>query len=268
MTPVLRIDQDRLWNSLMELSRIGAYTDAETGLTGVDRQTLTDADFAGRHLVTRWMREAGLQVRVDAMGNVFGRRSGTDADAAPVLVGSHIDTVATAGAFDGCLGVLGGIEVVRTLDEHGVCTRRPVEIPSVVPDRAEITVDLRNPDDQHMAAAEADHAAYLDRLQAGDPRLRIEAQRMARTRHVPFDEGVQKIIAGSMDDLGLEHLSLMSGAGHDAQEIAAIAPAAMIFVRGESDGISHNPREYSTPEACARGVDVLATTVLRLADEP
>ena len=107
----------------------------------------------------------------------------------------------------------------------------------------------------------------ITELRIADPRLRIDTHRMAKTRHVPFDEGVQKTIAAAMDDLGLQHMSLMSGAGHDAQEVAAIAPAAMIFVRGEYDGISHNPRGYSTPEACARGVDVLATTLLRLANE-
>jgi N-carbamoyl-L-amino-acid hydrolase len=90
---------------------------------------------------------------------------------------------------------------------------------------------------------------------------------MARTGYVPFDAGVQKAIATAADDHGLAHLSLLSGAGHDAQEMAAICPTAMIFVRGEYDGISHNPREYSTPEACARGIDVLATTLVRLAGE-
>jgi N-carbamoyl-L-amino-acid hydrolase len=90
---------------------------------------------------------------------------------------------------------------------------------------------------------------------------------MARTSHVPFDERIQQVIAAAADDHGLAHLALLSGAGHDAQEMAAICPTAMVFVRGEYDGISHNPREYSTPEACGRGIDVLATTLLRLADE-
>jgi N-carbamoyl-L-amino-acid hydrolase len=90
---------------------------------------------------------------------------------------------------------------------------------------------------------------------------------LARTGHVPFDQRVQQVIADAADDLGLTHLALLSGAGHDAQEMAAICPTAMIFVPGEYDGISHNPREYSTPEACAHGVDVLATTLLRLAQE-
>ncbi|MEV6396250.1 M28 family peptidase [Streptomyces sp. NPDC051907] len=119
MTGLVTVDGDRLWRSLMALAEVGAYDDERTGLRGVNRLALTDADAAGRRLVVSWMEEAGLTVRVDRMGNVYGRREGTDPAARPVLTGSHIDSVATAGAFDGCLGVLGGIEVVRTLDHRG-----------------------------------------------------------------------------------------------------------------------------------------------------
>jgi N-carbamoyl-L-amino-acid hydrolase len=90
---------------------------------------------------------------------------------------------------------------------------------------------------------------------------------MAKTRQVPFDPAVQDAAASAAADLGFPTMRLMSGAGHDAQEIAAIAPTAMIFVRGQYDGISHNPREYSTPEDCAAGIAVLGTTLLRLAGE-
>ncbi|MGW9595249.1 allantoate amidohydrolase [Streptomyces chartreusis] len=415
----ISVDADRLWRSLMDLAEIGAYDDERTGLRGVNRLALTDADAAGRRRVIAWMEEAGLAVRVDRMGNIYGRREGTDPTAPPVLTGSHIDSVATAGAFDGCLGVLGGIEVVRTLDERGIVTRRPIEVgvfteeegvrfgtdmlgsavaagrltldyahgltdrdgrslgdelartgfdgpadvrldppyayvechieqgpvlaengvgigvvtgvqgiswqeitvhgraahagttptqlradaglaaaeiivrlramvdsgeygelratvghltvhpdlTNIVPARAELTVDLRNPDDAAMARAEEDLAAFLRELEDARPGLTLTTRRIAGTAYVPFDETVQKVIAGAADDRGLAHISLLSGAGHDAQEIAALCPTAMIFVRGEHDGISHNPREYSTPEACACGVDVLATTLLRLADQ-
>ena len=415
----LAVDGGRLWASLTELARIGAYDDADTGLVGVNRQSLTDADADGRNLVVSWMNDAGLDVRIDQMGNIFGRREGTNADAAPVMSASHIDTVATGGAFDGCLGVLGALEVVRSLNDARITTRRPIVIaafteeegvrfgtdmlgsavatgrlsldyaydltdstglrfgdelerigfkgeqdvrltpphayvechieqgpvlaqegfeigvvtgvqaiswqkvtihgraahagttptelridaglaaariivhlrdmvdsgnygrlratvghittspglPSVVPERAEITVDLRNPDDEHMARAEADLADFLTTLEGTQPGLRIQARRMAKTAAVPFDSGAQRAIAESADLLGYLHMPLMSGAGHDAQEVAAIAPVAMIFIRGEYDGISHNPREYSTPQACAHGIDVLANTLLRLADE-
>ncbi|WP_330347945.1 hypothetical protein [Streptomyces sp. NBC_00582] len=117
--PAITVDGARPWRSLMDLAEIGAYDDERTGLRGVNRLALTDADAAARRRVVAWMQEAGLTVRVDRMGNIHGRREGTDPTAAPVLTGSHIDGVATAGAFDGCLGVLGGIEAVRTLNEHG-----------------------------------------------------------------------------------------------------------------------------------------------------
>lgn len=417
----LAINGERLWASLMELASIGAYDDPATGLVGVNRQSLTDEDAEGRRLLIRWMEEAGLEVSVDEMGTIFGRREGSEPELSPVMAGSHIDSVGTAGAFDGCLGVLGALEVVRSLNDQVITTRRPLIIaafteeegvrfgtdmlgsavaagrlaleyaydladaaglrfgdelerigfkgerpvrldpphayvechieqgpvllcedraigvvtgvqaiswqritlhgraahagttpielrvdaglaaaqiivkvremvdsgrygrlratvghiatspglPSVVPDRAELTVDLRNPDDAHMAAAEQDLAAFLDALPASQPApgLRVETRRMAKTRQVPFDEHIQDTIAAVASELGYEPTRLMSGAGHDAQEMAAIAPAAMVFVRGQYDGISHNPREYSTPEDCAAGITVLAHTLLRLTEE-
>lgn len=415
---VITVDGERLWRSLMDLARIGAYTDERTGLVGVNRLALTDADAAARRQVIRWMEEAGLSVRIDAVGNVYGRRSGSDPTAAPVMLGSHVDSVATAGAFDGCLGVLGGIEVVRRFDELELGTTRPVEVaffteeegvrfrtdmlgsavavgrvpvdraldltdrdgtslgaelarhgfdgpddpllapphaylechieqgpvlaaadqeigvvtgvqgiswqevtidgraghagatpteqradaglaasrtvvhlramadsgefgalratvgglhlhpglPNVVPSRATFTVDLRNPDDAAMDRAEAALAAFLRGLEdEHDGRLTATVERLALTRAVDFDDDLQAAIATAADDLGYRHQSLRSGAGHDAQELAHIGRAAMIFVPGEHEGISHNPREYSTPDACRRGIDVLATVAARLA---
>lgn len=415
---LITVDGERLWRSLMDLARIGAFTDDRTGLVGVNRLALTDADAAARRQVMAWMQEAGLAVRVDAVGNVYGRRAGTDPAAAPVMLGSHIDSVATAGAFDGCLGVLGGIEVVRRFDELGLVTSHPVEVaffteeegvrfrtdmlgsavavgrvdldfalalrdrdgvtlgselarhgfdgpdsplltpphaylechieqgpvlaaadqeigvvtgvqgiswqevtidgraghagatpteqradaglaasravvhlramadsgefgalratvggmhlhpglPNVVPSRATFTVDLRNPDDAAMDRAEAALASFLHGLEAEhDGRLTATVERLALTRAVDFDDGLQVAIATAADELGYRQISLRSGAGHDAQELANIGRAAMIFVPGEHEGISHNPREYSTPEACRRGIDVLATVAARLA---
>lgn len=412
----LSISSDRLWRSLMDLAAIGAYDDAATGLTGINRQSLTDEDGEGRRLVIGWMKDAGLEVTIDQMGNIFGRREGTDPGARPVMAGSHIDTVATAGAFDGCLGVLGALEVVRSLNDAGLQTRRPLVIaawteeegvrfgtdmlgsavaagrlsldyayglvddaglrfgdelerigfrgdipvrleaphayveahieqgpvlqqqgravgvvtgvqaiswqkvtlhgraahagttptelrvdaglaaaqiivqvramvtsgrygqlratvghvrtspglPSVVPDLAEITVDLRNPDDALMAQAEADFAIFLAELPATQPGLRVETKRMAKTNAVPFHNGIQETIEAAAHEVGHDPIRLMSGAGHDAQEMAAIAPTAMIFVRGQYDGISHNPREFSTPEDCAVGIRVLGKAILEL----
>jgi beta-ureidopropionase / N-carbamoyl-L-amino-acid hydrolase len=414
--PVVRIDRERLWANLMALKEIGGYDDRATGLRGVKRLALTDEDAEARRLVVSWMREAGMAVRVDRIGNVYAERAGTDPALPCVLVGSHIDTVATGGAFDGTLGVLGGIEVVRALDEAGIATRRPIEVgffteeegvrfgtdmlgsavtagrltlshahgltdadgatvrdelvrigfdgdtpevrpvphayvechieqgpilatagvdvgivtgvqaiswqrltldgaaahagttpidarhdaglaaaevvvevrrmcdggrfgqlrgtvgslalepaqTNVIPARAVLTVDLRNPDDDLMADAEKHLAAFVDELQR---RHGVAAtwERMAKTAVVPFDEGVQDVVAATAERLGLPYVRAMSGAGHDAQEIAATCPTAMVFVAGENGGISHTPREHSRPDACGNGVDVLANAVLALA---
>jgi len=119
----LRVDGDRLWASLMALARIGA---TEKG--GVCRLTLTDLDRQGRDLVTGWARAAGMSVTVDRIGNVFMRRPGRNDALPPIVTGSHIDTQPTGGKFDGNYGVLAGIEVVRTLNDHGVVTEAPIEV--------------------------------------------------------------------------------------------------------------------------------------------
>ncbi len=414
--PLLRIDRERLWANLMQLKEIGGYDDPG-GLRGVRRLTLTEEDAQARRLVIGWMEEVGLRVRVDRIGNVFGTRRATEPALPCVLIGSHIDTVATAGAFDGTLGVLGAIEVVRALDAAGIRTRRPVEVAffteeegvrfgtdmlgsavaagridlddalkltdadgisvrdaladigfdgttpvprpaphaylechieqgpvlaaagvdvavvtgvqgiswqrltldgvpahagttpielrrdaglaaaevavelrrmcdsgdfgalratvgrleltpgqtNVIPARAVLTVDLRNPDDAHQAAAEAHLAAFVEAVERRHG-VRASWERLARTPMVPFDPGVQEVLVACADRLGLAHLRTMSGAGHDAQEMAALCPTAMVFVAGEHGGISHNPREYSRPEVCGHGVDVLANAVLVLAE--
>ena len=124
----VHVDRDRLWASLMELKEIGAYDDAATGLRGVRRLALTDADADARRRCVQWMTEAGLEVRVDRIGNVYATRPGRDRSLPCVHMGSHIDTVATGGAFDGTLGVLGGIEILRRFDDAGIETLRDVEV--------------------------------------------------------------------------------------------------------------------------------------------
>ncbi len=419
MTELLRVHRERLWSSLMELRKIGGHDDEATGLRGVRRLALTDADAEARRRCVRWMVEAGLRVRVDRIGNVYATRPGRDRTLPCVLMGSHIDTVATGGAFDGTLGVLGGIEVMRTLNDAGVQTLRDVEVgffteeegvrfgtdmlgsavtagrialdhaykltdgdgktvedelarigfdgdvderrpvphaylechieqgpiladagvdvgivegvqsiswqrltvrgeaahagttpigarhdaglvaagivvearrmcvsgdygqlratvgnlavahgqTNVIPYLATLTVDLRNPDDALMTAAEQHLADHIEVL-ATEHGVAIASERMAKTRVVPFDPGIQDLLAGTAQDLGLPFVRVMSGAGHDAQEIAATCPTAMVFVAGEHGGVSHTPREYSNPDACGNGIDVLANAVLRLADQP
>lgn len=418
MADDLRIETDRLYRSLETLGEVGAFLDERSGIQGVNRLTLTDADAEARRLVQSWFEDAGLQVHVDQIGNVFGQRAGADAGAAPVMTGSHIDSVPTAGRFDGALGVLGGLEVIRTLDDHGVETRRPLivaffteeegcrfgtdmlgsavavgRIPldeahaltdrdgksvgdelerigfagdhapgqihphayvechieqgpllirsgqdlgvvtgvqgiswwsvsitgrsahagttptsfradaglvaallnvrmremanssdygelrctmgvvdphpgviNVIPGRVGVTVDLRNPDDAQMVRAEEAIREYANTL-AESHDVEITWQRSARTSMVAFDTGVQAIIAEQARALGLSFDHMIAGAGHDAQEWASICKTAMVFVPGENDGISHNPRELSTPQQCADGVNVLLHTLLTLANE-
>ena len=119
----LPINGQRLWDALMALARIGA-----TPKGGCRRLTLTDEDRQGRDLVVQWAREAGLTVTVDQIGNVFMRRAGRDPDRAPVVTGSHVDTQPSGGKFDGAYGVLAALEVIRTLNEHGIETEAPVEM--------------------------------------------------------------------------------------------------------------------------------------------
>lgn len=419
---MLKINAARLYQAIETLGRIGAYVDERTGLTGVNRLALTDADGEGRRHVVGLMRELALEVTVDRIGNVYARRAGREDALPPVVIGSHVDSVPTAGRFDGCLGVLGGLEIVRTLTEAGIRTRRPIVVAfftdeegsrfgtdmlgsavatgrltvehayglrdrqglavrdelerigflgpapvealqqmpphaylechieqgpilrareqdigvvtgvqaiswqalaitgkaahagttpmalradagvaaakinlrlremiasgryggemratmgaivphpgmvNIVPGRVLATVDLRNPSEEDMRRAEADLIAYYSQVER-EERVRIEWRQTARTEPVPFDPKIQDRIAAAAAELGLSHERIISGAGHDAQELARLCPTAMVFVPGEYDGISHNPREHSTPEQCANGVNVMLQVLLRLAEE-
>jgi beta-ureidopropionase / N-carbamoyl-L-amino-acid hydrolase len=119
----LKIDGARLWDSLMEMAKIGPGVAG-----GNNRQTLTDADGEGRRLFQRWCEAAGCTMGVDAMGTMFARREGAEPDLPPVYVGSHLDTQPTGGKYDGVLGVLGGLEVIRSLNDLGIRTRHPIVV--------------------------------------------------------------------------------------------------------------------------------------------
>lgn len=418
-TTRLSIDADRLYARLDALGRIGAYRDEFSGLTGVRRLALTGEDGEGRRHVVAEMRALGLEVSIDSIGNVYARRRGREDGAKPVMMGSHIDSVATAGRFDGCLGVLGGLEVVRTLDEARRATRRPlvvaffteeegarfstdmlgsavaarriplerawaladragktvkaelealgflgtapVELPpphayvechieqgpmlraanvdigvvtgvqaicwheltitgksahagttpmelradpgvaaariqvglremiasgrfgkdlratvgvtqlqpglvNVVPNRVLATVDIRHPDDAVLKRAVVELLELYARV-AREEKVSLQHKETARTPDIAFAPKVQSLVAKYATERHLSHQKIVSGAGHDAQEIAAICPTGMVFVPGENDGISHNPRELSTREQCANGVNVLLDVVLELAEE-
>ena len=119
----MQIDADRLWSDLMTLGAIGALPRG-----GCDRLALTDADRDGRNLFVHWCREAGFAVSIDAMGNICARREGSDPLLPPVLAGSHLDTQSPGGKFDGPLGVLAALAVVRALGSAGIVTRRAIEV--------------------------------------------------------------------------------------------------------------------------------------------
>ena len=117
-----KINADRLWDSLMQMAKIGA-----TAKGGCCRLALTDLDREGRDLFVQWCKEAGCTIKVDKMGNIFARREGTDSSLPPVLTGSHLDTQPTGGRFDGVYGVLTGLEVIRSLNDMNLQTRHSVE---------------------------------------------------------------------------------------------------------------------------------------------
>ena len=119
----LKVNADRLWDSLMEMAKIGP------GIAGGNnRQTLTDEDAEGRALFQSWCEAAGMSMGVDTMGNMFATRAGEDPEALPVYMGSHLDTQPTGGKYDGVLGVLGGLEAVRTMNDLGIKTKHPIVV--------------------------------------------------------------------------------------------------------------------------------------------
>ena len=119
----MRVIADLLWDSLIDMAKIGL------GIAGGNnRQTLTDVDAEGRKLFKSWCEAAGCSMGLDQMGNMFAERAGTDPDALPVYVGSHLDTQPTGGKYDGVLGVLGGVEILRTLNDLDVKTKHPIVV--------------------------------------------------------------------------------------------------------------------------------------------
>ncbi|WP_256330376.1 M20 family metallo-hydrolase [Variovorax sp. YR216] len=382
---------------------------------GVCRIALTDADRDGRDRLVAWMRELGLAVSIDRIGNIFGVRRGK-ADLAPVMTGSHIDTVATGGRYDGNYGVMAGLEVVRWLNDRGIATHRPLVVAAftneegvrfqpdmmgslvhagglplqqaldtvgtdgarlgdelarigyaggmacgsivphafvelhieqgpvmeaegvqigavenlqgiswqeftitgqsnhagttpmrlrrdagycaaaiavfvrelalreggsqvatvgaidlhpnlinVIPARATVSVDLRNTDEATLQRVERELAAFVGKL-ADEQSVRIDTRRLVRFEPVVFDGRLVRVIERAAQTRGHATRRMTSGAGHDAQMMARVCPAAMVFVPSAL-GISHNPREHTAPADLLRGADVLLDVLLALAEE-
>ncbi len=404
----LRIDGPRLMRRIGELAAIGAI---EGG--GCARLALTDEDRQGRDLVRGWMEGLGLEVRVDAIGNVFGFTPGWR-EKAPVMTGSHVDTVRTGGRYDGNYGVLAGLEVVETLRDAGIAPPRPLcvafftneegsrfqpdmlgslvhagglslaeahaardsrgasvgeelgrigylgdeapgfVVPSafvelhieqgpvldaegiaigavedlqgiswqeivvtgqsnhagttpmrlrrdaghvaaatsaflhdlawemggsqvctvgrielhpnyinVIPARATFTADLRNTDEELLRQAEARLAGFLESI-AARTGTSVATRRLARFEPVAFDRGIVDLVEETASRLGCSVRRMTSGAGHDAQMMARICPAGMIFVPSVR-GISHNPAEHTEEADLVAGANVLLRTMLALA---
>lgn len=407
MLSSLRIDPARLVARIERLGSIGAL---EGG--GVCRLALTPSEKLGRDHLVAEMTALGLEVAIDAIGNVFGTRKGRREGPA-VLLGSHIDTVATGGLYDGALGVLAGLEVIAALNEASIATELPVTVAAftneegarfapdmlgslvfvgglgveealdtvsidgkrlgdelaaigyagtghgpkeiaayfelhieqgpiledekteigvvkgvqgiswteitirgraahagttpirlrrdaglaaariaagvgafvremggdqvgtvgaltlspnlvnVVAEKAVMTVDLRNPDEALLKAAEARLAALIETV-AGEEGVTFETRSLARFAPVDFAPALVDQVEETAKTLGLSTRRLFSGAGHDAQMIARIAPAAMIFVPSVS-GISHNITEFTATADLANGANVLLQATLKQA---
>lgn len=405
-TDRLSINAQRLLGRLRILGDTGR--DGEGRLT---RLAASDTEKAGRDLLAGWIAAAGLELAVDRIGNIFGIwREPEHGDAAPVMMGSHIDTVINAGIYDGCYGVLSGLEVIETLREAGIRPARPLVVAAftneegvryapdmlgslayvgglaleqalatpgvdgsvlgeelsrigyagerepgflrphaylelhieqgpvlereglpigavetvqgiswqrvtiegtanhagttpmsmrqdagmaaarvmlflrehatggnaptvatvgclelvpnainVIPSRATFTVDLRDPDEARLRAAEAALAAFLEHLVATEG-FTITTERLARFEPVPFDQALVGAVERAAAGRGLRSRRMTSGAGHDAQMLARICPAAMIFVPSQG-GISHNPREFTAEAELVAGANVLLDAV-------
>ena len=145
-------------------------------------------------------------------------------------------------------------------------TRFEPGLVNVVPNRVVCSVDIRHPEESKLEGALEELLAFY-RAVAAEEKLTLTHRETARTPPVPFSDKVQQLVAKAAAARGLAHQAIVSGAGHDCQELARLCPTAMVFVPGEYDGISHNPREYSTPEQCASGVNVMLQLALDLAEE-
>lgn len=400
------IDGERLWARLMATAEIGATPEG-----GSCRQALSDADEAGRDLFLRWCAARGYQLRRDRIGNLFLRRAGRNPEAAPVLIGSHLDTQPTGGRFDGVLGVLAGLEVLETLDDDAVETERSIDlcvwtneegcrfqpammgsgvacgvldpetvfaardhagvmladeiarhgygdeplprlpeadcyielhieqgpileaeaktigvvtggqgirwyevsvlgeethagpvpmalrkdpVPvlmhvialvqaigrtdeharctigkidlspgaiNVVPGRADMTVDLRHPDEAVLASMHRRFMEGLDALRQGHREVELKGLLIWHSPVIAFDGSLIEAVRSSATLRQLTHRDIVSGAGHDAFNLARRLPTTMIFVPC-AGGISHNPREYASREDVVAGANVLLDVVM------
>ncbi|WP_062227383.1 Zn-dependent hydrolase [Aureimonas frigidaquae] len=200
----LQIDADRLWQALDDMARIGP------GIAGGNnRQTLTDEDGEGRRLFRQWCEAAGLRVDVDSMGNMFATRPGADPDATPICLGSHLDTQPTGGRYDGVLGVLAALEVVRTLNDLGIATRRPI-----------VVINWTNEEGARFAPAMISSGVFAGVYQESWAKDRVDAQGLRfgdELRRIGFEGetpvGTHKV--GAFFELHIEQGPILEDEGID-----------------------------------------------------
>lgn len=200
----LKIDGDRLWDSLMDMAKIGP------GIAGGNnRQTLTDEDAEGRALFQSWCEAAGCSMGLDTMGNMFAMRAGEDPDALPVYMGSHLDTQPTGGKYDGVLGVLGGLEALRSMNDLGIKTKHPI-----------VLVNWTNEEGTRYAPAMLSSGVFAgkhteawakDRVDAEGKRFGDELKRIGWEGDEPV--GVRKMHA--MFELHIEQGPILEAEGKD-----------------------------------------------------
>lgn len=207
----LRINGERLWTSLMDLAKIGA-----TPKGGVKRLALTDLDREGRDLVVSWFKQAGLAVRVDQIGNIFGRRAGSDSNRKAVASGSHIDTQPSGGRFDGNFGVLATLEVIRTLNDNGIDTAAPIEVAIWTNEEGTRFTPVMMGSGAYAGVFTLDEvlaATDLDGLTVGDELKRIDYAGSTPLGAEPFDAYFEAHIEQGpiLEDLGLP-IGVVTGA--------------------------------------------------------
>src|SRR5918997_1096571 len=274
------VDGGRLWQRLSELAEIGKHEEG-----GVARLSFTPEERAAKDLVSSYMREAGLAVREDAAGNLFGRREGRNSEAPAVLMGSHIDSVLNGGDFDGPLGVLGGIEVLQSMGEEGVETERPVEVVAFTDEEgARFSLgmigsralagslsgeDLRHEDREGVSMAAAMREAGLDPVGIGGggwaPRslaayleLHIEQGKVLEGEGLPV--GVVTGIAGPV----WLRLSLSGEAGHagttpmgSRRDALAAAAEVVRIVEEEASATGSTVGTVGQIEARPGGINII-----------
>jgi N-carbamoyl-L-amino-acid hydrolase len=227
----IRVNGDRLNGSLQALARIGS-----TSGGGVTRLAVSDEDRSGRDQVRAWMEETGLAVRFDDFGNMTGLRPGAD-DEPPVILGSHCDTVVRGGRYDGALGVLGALEVIRTLNDHGIATRLPIAV-----------VNWTNEEGVRFEPAMQCSGAISGRFTKREVYDRTDRQGLRfedELRRIGYlgEERNRPLPASAYLELHIEQGPVLEAAGHSVGTVGGIVGITWIEVtlEGQSDHAGPSP---------------------------